>query len=441
MLCTAVSTAFGSVSAVDAAKLGGGLTPLGAEVAGNLEGTIPEWVGGLPKNAGKTKNGFRDDPFASEKPLFVIDSKNYKQYIDKLSPGQVALFSRYPETFKMPIYASHRTAGLPDFLANDIKENALTANLVEGGNGVQNFKSAIPFPIPQSGLEVIWNHIARYRGGKMKRFTTTIVPQANGQYVPTNNVEVFAYRDQLADYNASESSNILFYYMSQITGPARLAGNVYLVHETLNQVKEPRMAWVYNAGQRRVRRAPQISYDSPGVGSDGMKTSDGLELFNGSPDRYDWKLVGKRELYIPYNSYRAGSPDVDYKTLIQPGHLNPEYLRYELHRVWEVIATLKDGSRHVYAKRHMFIDEDTWTMSTADHYDGRGTLWRVGEAHLQYFYEAQTSFQTPEVIYDLIAGRYAVNSLTNEQPVAYDFSYTSSKKDFTPAALRTMGVR
>ncbi|WP_431021669.1 DUF1329 domain-containing protein [Ectopseudomonas guguanensis] len=432
---------FAAVSAEQAEALGTTLTPYGAEKSGNADGSIPEWQGGLPVDAGTVANGFRSDPYASEKPLFIIDASNYTQYQDKLSPGQVAMFKRYPETYKMPVFTTHRSAGLPDFVAADIRQNAVTAKTVEGGNGLENFRTAVPFPIPQNGLEVIWNHITRYRGGKLKRRSSSIVTQANGLFMPTSLEETFAYADQLKDYDPSKPSNVLFYYMSRITEPARQAGDVLLIHETLNQVKEPRMAWLYNSGQRRVRRAPQVAYDSPAQGADGLKTNDGLEIFNGSPDRYEWKLVGKRELYIPYNSYRVADPSLDYKTLITKGHMNQDHARYELHRVWEIEATLKPGERHIYAKRHMFLDEDTWTVAVADHYDGRGTLWRVAEAHLQYFYDVKTIFPTPEVIYDLIAGRYVATGLINERPNAYDFNFTANKQDYTPAALRNVGIR
>ncbi len=392
-------------------------------------------------NAGNIQNGFRDNPFANEKPLFVIDAKNYTQYQDKLSPGQIALFKRYPDTYQMPVYTTHRSAGVPDDVAQAIRKNAVTTTLIEGGNGIDNFKTAIPFPIPQNGLEVIWNHIARYRGKTSLRQTSLAVPQANGAYVQIDADERFALADQVTDYDPQSESNLLYFYNSRINAPARLAGNVLLVHETLNQVKEPRLAWLYNSGQRRVRRAPQVSYDGPGTASDGMRTADGLEHFNGSPDRYDWKLVGKREMYIPYNSYLIASPKLKIKDLLKPGHLNPELTRYELHRVWEVVATLKPGERHIYAKRHLYIDEDTWAISLADHYDNRDALWRVGESHLQYFYDAQVSYATPEALYDLMAGRYIASGMINESSKPYDFTFKASKKDFLPATLRTMGIR
>ncbi|PIA68047.1 DUF1329 domain-containing protein [Pseudomonas sediminis] len=441
LCCALTAPAYAAVSEQEAAQLGSTLTPIGAEKSGNAAGTIPEWQGGLPQNASNIQNGFRDNPFANEKPLFIIDAKNYTQYQDKLSPGQVALFKRYPDTYKMPVYTTHRSAGVPDEVAQAIRKNAVTTTLVEGGNGIDGFKTAIPFPIPQNGLEVIWNHIARYRGKTSLRQTSQAVPQANGAYVQVDADERFALADQVTDYDPKSENNLLYFYNSRINAPARLAGNVLLVHETLNQVKEPRLAWLYNSGQRRVRRAPQVSYDGPGTASDGMRTADGLEHFNGSPDRYEWKLVGKREMYIPYNSYLIASPKFKIKDLIKPGHLNPELTRYELHRVWEVVATLKPGERHIYAKRHMFIDEDTWAISLADHYDNRDALWRVGESHLQYFYDAQVSYATPEVLYDLIAGRYIASGMINESSKPYDFTFKASKKDFLPATLRTMGIR
>jgi hypothetical protein len=441
-LCCALSApAFAAVPEEQAARLGSSLTPLGAEKAGNADGSIPEWQGGLPKDAGNVQNGFRDNPFSSEKPLFVINAQNYAQYQDKLSPGQVALFKRYPDTYKMPVYVTHRSAGVPDEVAQDIRKNAVTTRLVENGNGIDGFKTAVPFPMPQNGLEAIWNHIARYRGNTSLRQTSLAVPQANGAYVQVDADERYALADRVTDFDPQSANNLLYYYNSKINAPARLAGNVLLVHETLNQVKEPRLAWLYNSGQRRVRRAPQVSYDGPGTASDGMRTADGLEHFNGSPDRYEWKLVGKREMYIPYNSYLVASPKIKIKDLLMPGHLNPEFTRYELHRVWEVVATLKPGERHIYAKRHLYIDEDTWAISLADHYDNRDALWRVGESHLQYFYDAQISYPTPEALYDLVAGRYIASGMINESSKPYDFTFKGSKKDFLPATLRTMGIR
>ncbi len=436
------SSVMAAVSADEAAKLGTTLTPLGAEMAGNADGTIPAWTGGLPKNAGTVDaRGFLQDPFASEKPLFVITAENVEQYKDKLTPGQLAMFKRYPQSYRMPVYPTHRSATVPDSVIEATKRNATNTVMVQNGNGLANFDTANPFPIPQNGLEVIWNHITRYRGGSVKRFVTQATPQANGSYSLVYFVDEFTFRGALADVDKSKESNVLFYFKQRVTAPSRLAGNVLLVHETLDQVKEPRLAWLYNAGQRRVRRAPQVSYDGPGTASDGLRTSDNFDMYNGAPDRYEWKLNGKKEIYIPYNTYKLDSPDLKYADVIKAGHINQDLSRYELHRVWHVTATLKQGERHIYAKRDFFIDEDTWQASAIDHYDGRGTLWRVAEAHNQYYYNHQVPWYTVETLYDLLSGRYLALGMKNEEKQAYEFGFPAKESDYTPAALRQAGVR
>jgi hypothetical protein len=438
LLATSVMAA---VPAAEADKLGKSLTPMGAEMAGNADGSIPAWKP-MPKNAGAVDSkGFLADPFASEKPLFTITAQNVDQYKDKLAPGQYAMFKRYPETFKMPVFPSHRGATVPDDVFAAIKKNATNTKLVSGGNGLENFETAVPFPIPQSGVEVIWNHITRYRGGSVTRLVTQATPQPNGSYSLVYFQDQFVFRDKMKDYDPANPGNILFYFKQKVTAPSRLAGGVLLVHETLDQVREPRSAWVYNAGQRRVRRAPQVSYDGPGTAADGLRTSDNLDMYNGAPDRYDWKLEGKKEMYIASDSYKLDSPQLKYADIIKAGHINQDLTRYELRRVWHVVATLKEGQRHIYAKRDFYIDEDTWQAAVIDHYDGRNQLWRVAEAHSQNYYNVQVPWYTLETLYDLQSGRYLALGMKNEEKSAYDFGFTATTSDFTPAALRQDGVR
>ena len=438
LLATSVMAA---VPAAEADKLGKSLTPMGAEMAGNADGSIPAWKP-MPKNAGSVDSkGFLSNPYASEQPLFTITAKDVDKYKDKLAPGQYAMFKRYPETFKMPVYPSHRGATVPDDVFAAIKKNATSTNLVSGGNGLENFDTAVPFPIPKTGVEVIWNHITRYRGGSVTRLVTQATPQPNGSYSLVYFQDQFVFRDKMKDYDPANPGNILFYFKQKVTAPARLAGGVLLVHETLDQVKEPRSAWVYNAGQRRVRRAPQVSYDGPGTAADGLRTSDNLDMYNGAPDRYDWKLEGKKEMYIASDSYKLDDPKLKYSDIIKAGHINQDLARYELRRVWHVVATLKEGQRHIYAKRDFYIDEDTWQAAVIDHYDGRGQLWRVAEAHAENYYDKQVPWYALETLYDLQSGRYLALGMKNEEKSAYDFGFTATTSDFTPAALRQDGVR
>jgi hypothetical protein len=341
----------------------------------------------------------------------------------------------------MPVYPTRRSIVLPDDVNQATRENAVNTRLVQGGNGLENYKLANAFPIPQDGLEVIWNQITRYRGHSMERVLTQATPQTNGNFTIVRFNEQYVVPQALTDYDAARMGNILYYFKQQVTDPGRLAGNVLLVHETINQVETPRMAWIYNAGQRRVRRAPQVSYDGPGTAADGLRTSDNLDMYNGAPDRYDWELVGKKEIFIPYNSYELESPKHKYADVIKAGHINQDLTRYELHRVWELKAKVKADQRHIYAQRHMFIDEDSWQAAHIDHYDARGELWRVAEAHTLHRYDAQVPGYALETLYDLVAGRYLAMGMYNEESRGYNYDYKANSNEFTPAALRQSGVR
>jgi hypothetical protein len=442
VFCMTIPAAMAKITAEQAATLGGEkLTPMGAERAGNAEGTIPPWTGGLQELPADYKpEGRLVDPFAADKVLYTITAANYQEYEDKLSPGQIALLKRYPDTFKMPVYPTHRSARLPQEQYELIKEGATTTDTVSGGNGLVNFYANVPFPIPGTGNEIIWNHITRYRTelGMQRRYTQIPV-QANGSFAPVVFEDHTIFANRVPD---NPYPNRLFVFLQRVMAPARLEGDVLLVHENIDQVKEPRAAWVYNAGQRRVRRAPNIAYDAPGTAADGLRTADDLDMYNGSPDRYDWELVGKRELYIPYNSYQLRRGDLKYKDIVGPGHMDPQYLRYELHRVWVVDAKLKPDARHIYARRTFYIDEDTWQISIIDIYDGRGELWRVKEGHEMSHYQVAIPWLAVSALHDLVSARYLLIGLDNEEKgYQYNFDYKGTFEDFTPAALRRAGRR
>ncbi len=425
-----------AVSSTEAAKLGQELTYIGAEKGANADGSIPAWDGGL--------TNFTDgqNPFSGDQPLFTITAQNLDQYKDKLSAGQIKMFEKYPDTYQMPVYPTRRTASYPQKVYDLAKKNATTTELASGGNGLSNFDETVPFAIPQNGLEVIWNHITRYRGGSVGRTMAVAPVHANGDYTIYRIEDKLVWPQYLSDgYKEDKDSNMLFYFTMKALAPARLTGNVLLVHETLDQVKEARKSWVYNAGQRRVRRAPQVSYDGPGFAADGQRTSDNFDMYNGAPDKYNWNLIGKQELYIPYNAFDLASKELKYEDILQPGHLNPEHTRYELHRVWVVEAELKEGERHIYAKRRFYIDEDTWQASVVDHYDGRGQLWRLAEAHKVQYQTGHAPWYAMETLYDLLSGRYLTTGMTNEESVGLEFGVKAKHSDFTPAAIRRAGKR
>jgi len=442
-LALSVTAAVAKVPESELARLDKDLTPMGSERAGNAAGTIPEWTGGLTEApAGYVEGGFLVDPFPDDQPLFTITAGNVDQYADNLSPGQIALFKKYPDTYKMVVYPTRRTAVLPDEVNAAAYQNGLTAELVNDGNGVVNFGVAQAFPIPQNAHEILWNHLTRYRGGSAERTYVQVPVQANGAFVPVQITDTFTWPNFLeGGKDLEKDRNVLIYFTYAIHSPPQLTGTVLLVHETVDQVADPRRAWLYNAGQRRVRRAPQVAYDGPGQGSDGTRTVDDFDMFNGAPDRYNWKLIGKKEMYIPYNAYKLHSTDLTYKGIHPKSHMNQDYPRYELHRVYEIEATLKEGSRHMYSKRVFFIDEDTWQIAVKDQYDGKGELWRVGEAHGIQYYNVDVPWLTTETLMDLNDGRYLTLGLTNQEKKPFVFGLQMKRRDYDTGALRRMGKR
>lgn len=422
-------------SSAEVDRLGGELTPVGAERAGNAEGTIPAWEGGItsPPAGFDPRNGYLN-PFASDQILFTITGENAEQHRDKLTAGQLEMLKRYP-SYRMNVYPTRRTAALPASLYAAIKAEAGTTTLADGGNGILNMeRSTVPFPIPKTGVEIQWNHQARYYGGIWTRYSAEFPVQSNGSFTPVTRVETFASPSALD----RSDPNRLYYFRARLTGPSNVAGEGILVHEPIDQVKEPRMAWLYNPGTRRVLRAPEFAYDSPGQGSDGLRTIDDHVGYNGSPNRYEWKLIGKKEIYIPYNNFALSNRSLKYKDIIQASHLNPDLTRYELHRVWVVEATLKPQFRHIYPRRVFYVDEDSWSISYVDQYDGRGELWRIREAFLMPFYDQPMTWSVGDALYDLQARRYLVSSLSNEER-PMQFGGTMTLSNFSTASLRREG--
>lgn len=428
------------VSAEQAAQLNGPLTPFGAERQGDAGAGIPEWQGGLTQApAGYGGPGsFHVDPFAGEQPLRVIDTQSLPADAANLSEGVKALFKAYPQSFKVPVYPSHRSFAAPQEIYQNTLKNAQQATLAAAGNGLVGAYAGIPFPIPADGREAIWNHIARWQGRYIDEVAVTAQVTASGSYsVLRERIQLLSnyYHPQK---DAGSLNNQLYSYASELLPPSRDVGRALLVHEPIDQVAEPRSAWIYNPGQRRVRRAPTLAYDTP---IDGIYADD-TDMYNGATDRYDWTLVGKRNLLVPYHNYAMEQPGRPADELIKPGHLNPELTRWEMHRVWVVEATLRPGQRHVHAKRRFYLDEDSWYALMVENYDARGELWHVNLAFSKNAYEVPTIAPVNLVFHDLIARSYTVLGLRNNEKAPRQFLLAAPPESyFTPGSLRRKGTQ
>ncbi|MDY6799346.1 MAG: DUF1329 domain-containing protein [Pseudomonadota bacterium] len=449
MLTTHVLAA---VSSREAARLGNDLTPFGSPKEGNASGTIPPWTGGLTLNDAPASyegsGDHHDDPFPGDEVLFTITASNMEQYSEHLTDGQKAMLEAYPTTFRIPVYRTRRTHALPDWVVENIRGNATSAIIVGEAAGIKGAYGGYPFPIlhgndEQKAWQVIWNHLTRWRGVHVVRRASEVAVQPDGDYslMTVQSEAAFNYYDP--EGGESTLDNVIFYYLAFTLSPPRLAGGAILVHETLNQIKNPRNGWGYNVGQRRVRRAPNLGYDSPvSAGADNLRTADDTDIFNGAMDRYDWTYLGKKEIYVPYNNYRIAQQGLPYEDILGIGHINPNYMRYELHRVHVVEATLKAGERHIYHKRRFYVDEDSWNTLLLDQYDARGELWRVSMGVAKNFYEVPATWTALEVFHDLQARRYHVQGLDNEQPKTDVFSdEMPNKRYYSPSALRRRSVR
>jgi hypothetical protein len=433
--------AVSKVTPEEAARLDRDLTPVGAERGGNASGTIPPWTGGLATPPpGWQRGQVEVNPFPDDRPLFVITRDNLPLYRDRLTDGHIRLLSEYGPDFFMPVYQTRRTAAFPEHVYAKFRENAVSAELLENGNGVRNTIMTSPFPIPGNGLEVIWNHILRYRGEEISFRSAAATPQTDGSYNP-----VVSQYDYFVAYSKkgatlADIDNKIFYLKTETLSPSALAGTLTLVHETLDQIRSPRLAWRYDAGSRRLRRSPNLAYETDLPNASSLRSVDQKDMYNGAPNQYNWLLKGKREIYVPYNAYRLHDDRVRPDDVIRPRHINQELTRYELHRVWVVEATLRTGISHIYHRRVFYVDEDSWQILASEEYDAAGALWRVSEAHNISFYSEPVFWTTMEMTYDLKARRYYVDGLNDGFP-AYDFRPGFRAKDFTASAARRAARR
>lgn len=398
------------VSEAEAAKLKTELTATGAEKAANAAGTIPAWTGGLSK-PGVPSGELPMDQFANEKPLYQITAANMQEHAGVLTDGVKALLQKFP-TYRIDVYPSHRTFAAPQFFYDNSVKNATRAKLTEGGNSLTGAYGGVPFPIPKSGVEVYWNHTLRYLPKTLQYAVKNFTGTADGKVIMTVSAidtkqSPYLYPDQSPETWSGEFG----FGRLQMTGPAFKVGEALVIRDNVDPGSS-RQAWQYLVGQRRVRRAPTVAYDTPDFVASGANYFDEVFGFWGAPDRYDWKLVGKKELLVPYNCNKFINTPVD-KALL-PGHPNPDALRWELHRVWEVEATLAPGKRHAVPKRRFYFDEDSWSVVLMDGYDAEGKLWRTSQVLPINIPEVPANFYNSTFVFNLQAGTYSGIELMNE---------------------------
>ena len=440
LLAIANTFALAAVTPEEAARLKSELTPLGAEKAGNKDGTIPAWEGGYTTAWPGYRSGQpRPDPFDAERPRLTITAQNMQQYADQLSEGVKALLQRFP-SYRLDVYPTHRTAAVPQWVYDNTFKNATRARLVlnaSNGPQVEGAYGGTPFPIPKEGAEAMWNHTLAWRGQALAYDFSTYIVAANGRPVlATAAIQELQYPYYYQDGTLDRFGGIYVFGKITTTGPPFRAGEKVSLFRPAGKNYQ---TWQYLVGQRRVRRAPNLEYDTPNFLTSGFSLIDESALFNGNLDRYDWKLVGKKEMFVPYNTQRFHTKNVD--EALGPRHLNPDHMRWELHRVWVVEATLASGKRHVMPKRRLYLDEDTWQALLSDGWDARGQLWHVGHVMPVLVPELPGMPVLSYVIYDFLKGGYAAANLFNGQQRHYEVVMRWPETHFSPATLAAEGIR
>jgi len=437
-LAGSASLALAAATPDEAAKLKTTLTPFGAERAGNADGSIPAWTGGYTTPVAGFKNGGRrGDPFAAEKPLYSITADNLAQHAAKLSEGTQALLKKYPKTFRVDVYKTYRTAAAPQAVYDATFKNATSARL--DGEVVKGAYGGIPFPIPKSAKEIVANNELHWRGEAWQSDFRGYLSTASGQRV----LSVEGVGDFQMPYYAPGQEDKFGgdYWLIRLvnSGPPVRAGEAITGRQNLDQDKT--QVWVYLTGQRRVRKLPNACCDTPTPATSGVASFDEVDVLSGRTDRFDWKIVGKQEMLIPYNSNRLHTPAKDSDILLA-NHLNPDHVRWELHRVWVIESTLKPGQRHQAPKSRYYVDEDTWVAVLGDRWDANGQLWKTLWSHPVVMPDLPAT--TPQQQWgfnDLVSGAWYASGVVNEKQVHYKAVPRKPDSYFTGDALAGEGVR
>lgn len=431
-----------AVSDQQAALLTSRLTPVGAERAGNADGAIPAWTGGYTTPIPGYQSGApRPDPFAGDKPLFSITAKNYRDYAEKLPEGAKHLFEEYPD-YRMDIYPSHRSAAAPDWVYANIFKNATRAHAAPEGiaYGVEGAVGGIPFPIPQNGFEAMWNHLLAFWGVARELTISNYVVPKNGAVERASTYREIAdfpyyYRDATPD----SFGGYYFKTLHVAVAPAARASESYLNWQPINIRRNDFAAWRLLPGEHRVRKAPGISYDVPDIDAAGFMSLDEYYMFFGGLDHYDFRILGKKEMYVPYNNNRLYTRPVG--EVLGANHANPDALRYELHRVWVIDGTLAPGKHDIIAHRRLYLDEDTWLAVYSDAWDEKGKLQRFGQATMYLMPDVPAVIIGSQFDYDFELGGYAYGFAFNGEPQAYKVTSPHPASLFSPEALSARSVR
>lgn len=432
-------------TAAEVAELGKSLTEVGAIRAGNADGSIPAYDPAKaitrpvePYKPVNPAGGFPyTDPFAADKPLFSITAANMDKYGGKLNEGTKHLLKTHAG-YRVDVYPTRRTASLPRFALENTVKNVNNPKLVGDGDGIEGAHAQVPFPIPHAGKEAMWNAILRYKQPYERADSYAAwFMDGSGNHSLIYRAAV-DYEHQYWD-PSSKNPEYFLRLVNYITAPAARTGARDMRVSPLRLDIKEQNAWSYTQGQRRVRLAPEFKYDTVNAQESGVKVYDEIAGFDGKMDRFDFKLLGRREMFIPYNAYKAQQSAME--TVLTPNFVNPDVMRFELHRVWVVQADLKPGARHIYSRKVFYLDEDSWNFALYDSFDQAGKLYRSSVWPLYVAQETGVLRQDAQVFYDHVKGAYSLSGWVEPGMTGWHSRGALPPNYFSPEALAASGWR
>ena len=121
----------------------------------------------------------------------------------------------------------------------------------------------VPFPNPTEAQHLIWNmRMSSSLVSSVFRVATSTNVQADGSIIVGQQETNIVFPRNPNTVSQYADKNIYAMFMQKNLGPPRSAGTTTLVHDFIDSYVQPRKAWQYNPATRRVRRAPDITYDT-----------------------------------------------------------------------------------------------------------------------------------------------------------------------------------
>jgi hypothetical protein len=400
---------------------------VGAEQAGDPNNNIPAWTGGL--DTGALAGAHYADPFAADKPIDMVSAANGGRWQAWLTPGtQMRLLS--DADLRLPVYPTRRSAADSAEFYAGTRENAMRAGMHDGLP--EHISVGIPFPVPDKGMQVIWNHLLRDRPAFGQRTFVQAFVQPNARLLSHTIVQRFANYWPVPVKKHPEEIPLASLLELTIV-PQRLAGSVMMLRATLNQASK---MWLRDAGALWLAKVTDAAPGTSVLGAAGLMDVDQLDGYLGPPGLYDWSLIGKEARLVPYNAYKLDTDDLN--AALTPRHMNADVLRYEIHRTWHVRGTCRAEMSCHFNRRDYWLDEDTWQILLGDLYVA-DHLAIVQESHPLMAAERHRSVTVLSASFNPKTGEYLVR--TGGQYGTADSGPPIDPDEFRPLAARRWAIR